>query len=392
MIGRERQRELLEGAFANVTNDRSCHLFTILGAAGVGKSRLAREFLAGVDATVVSGRCLSYGEGISYWPVTEVVKQLVPTGDTTGPLALILGDDTASGSPEEIAWAFRKLLEARAAERPVVVVFDDLHWGEPTFLDLVEHVADLSRDAPILLLCMARPELLDERPAWGGGKLNATTALLEPLAPDETAELLDGARPTASARSCASGSSKRPAATRSSSRRWSRSPRRAMATSPSRRRSTRCSPPGSTSSTRPSAACSSAARSRARSSIAAPSRRLHPTSRRWTAGSSTLVRKDLVRPEQAVVPDDDAYRFRHLLIRDTAYEALPKAKRAELHERFAGWLEQQGSGLVELDEILGLPPRAVVPLPRGARSDRRPDQGARRAGRHTSPRRWRSCA
>jgi hypothetical protein len=72
-----------------------------------------------------------------------------------------------------------------------VVVFDDLHWGEPTFLDLVEHVADLSRDAPILLLCMARPELLDVRPAWGGGKLNATTALLEPLAPDETAELVD---------------------------------------------------------------------------------------------------------------------------------------------------------------------------------------------------------
>ena len=76
MIGREQQRELLEGAFANVVSDRSCHLFTILGAAGVGKSRLAQEFLAAVDATVVSGRCLSYGEGISYWPVTEAVKQL----------------------------------------------------------------------------------------------------------------------------------------------------------------------------------------------------------------------------------------------------------------------------------------------------------------------------
>ncbi|HZE29620.1 MAG TPA: adenylate/guanylate cyclase domain-containing protein, partial [Gaiellaceae bacterium] len=190
MIGRKRQRELLEGAFANVVSDRSCHLFTILGPAGVGKSRLAEEFLAAADATVVSGRCLSYGEGISYWPVTEVVKQLVPRIEATGPLASILGDDSASGSPEEIAWAFRKLLEARAAERPVVVVFDYLHWGEPTFLDLVEHVADLSRDAPILLLCMARAELLDVRPAWGGGKLNATTALLEPLAPDETAELL----------------------------------------------------------------------------------------------------------------------------------------------------------------------------------------------------------
>src|SRR6187551_974408 len=192
MIGREGQRALLENAFANVVSERACHLFTILGVAGVGKSRLAEEFLAGVaDATVVRGRCLSYGEGISYWPVTEVVKQLVRDGEVTGPLASILGDEAAAGSPAEIAWAFRKLLESRAAERPLVVVFDDVHWGEPTFLDLVEHVADLSRDAPILVLCMARPELLDVRPAWGGGKLNATNVLLEPLAPDESRELIE---------------------------------------------------------------------------------------------------------------------------------------------------------------------------------------------------------
>src|SRR6185436_1110906 len=79
---------------------------------------------------------------------------------------------------------------AKAAERPVLVVFDDLHWGEDTFLELVEHVADLSRDAPILLLCMARPELLDRRPTWAGGKLNATSALLEPLSEPETDELI----------------------------------------------------------------------------------------------------------------------------------------------------------------------------------------------------------
>ena len=95
----------------------------------------------------------------------------MPDGETIGPLAPILGDDTAAdGSPEEIAWAFRKLLEARAAERPLVVVFDDLHWAEPTFLDLVEHVADLSRDAPILLLCMAGPS---SRRAAGVGRRQA---------------------------------------------------------------------------------------------------------------------------------------------------------------------------------------------------------------------------
>ena len=258
------------------------------------------------------------------------------------------------GSPEEIAWAFRKLLEARAAERPVVVVFDDLHWGEPTFLDLVEHVADLSRDAPILLLCMARPELLDVRPAWGGGKLNATTALLEPLAPDETAELLDAARPTASARSCASGSSRRPAATRCSSRRWSRwRPRSGdgdVAVPPTIQallaaRLDQLDPAERGVLER------GAVEGQVfhRGAVVA----LAPDEPQVDGRLVALVRKDLVRPEQPLLPDDDAYRFRHLLIRDTAYEALPKATRAELHERFAGWLEQQGAGLVELDEILG---------------------------------------
>jgi class 3 adenylate cyclase/tetratricopeptide (TPR) repeat protein len=352
MIGRERQRELLEGTFANVVSDRSCHLFTILGSAGVGKSRLAQEFLAGVDATVVTGRCLSYGEGISYWPVTEVVKQLVPTGDTTGPLALILGDDTASGSPEEIAWAFRKLLEARAAERPVVVVFDDLHWGQPTFLDLVEHVADLSRDAPILLLCMARPELLDERPAWGGGKLNATTALLEPLAPDETAELL-----TALGHGFGEELRERILEAAGGNPLFVEE----MVAVAEEGDGDVAVPP------------TIHALLAARLDQLDPAERgvlergavegqvfhrgavlaLAPDEPQVDSRLVTLVRKDLVRPERAVVPDDDAYRFRHLLIRDTAYEALPKAKRAELHERFAGWLEQQGSGLVELDEILG---------------------------------------
>ena len=351
MIGRERQRQLLEHAFANVASERACDLFTILGAAGVGKSRLAQEFLAGVDATVVAGRCLSYGDGISYWPVTEVVKQLVPDGDVAGPLAAILGDEAAPGSPDEIAWAFRKLLEARAAERPVVVVFDDLHWGEPTFLDLVEHVADLSRGAPILLLCMARPELLDVRPAWGGGKLNATNVLLEPLAPEETSALIaalaEGIPDELRGRilDAAGGN---PLFVEEML---------AMAVE------------GGEVAVPPTIQALLAARLDQlepaergvlergavegqvfhRGAVVA----LAPEEQQVDGRLVTLVRKDLVRPEPAVVPDDDAYRFRHLLIRDTAYEALPKATRAELHERFATWLEEHGAVLVELDEIVG---------------------------------------
>ena len=352
MVGRERQRERLEGAFANVVSDRSCHLFTILGTAGVGKSRLAQEFLAGVDATVVGGRCLSYGEGISYWPVTEVVKQLVTDGDVAGPLASILGDEAAASSPAEIAWAFRKLLESQAAERPLVVVFDDLHWGEPTFLDLVEHVADLSRDAPILLLCMARPELLDVRASWGGGKLNATTVLLEPLAPDETAELLAALGddvPHKLRERILDAAGGNPLFVEEMV---------AVAAEG-----------GSEVSVPPTIQALLAARLDQldpgdrdvleRGSVEGQVFHRGAVLALTTAETQVdgrliaLVRKDLVRPEPALMPDDDAYRFRHLLIRDTAYEALPKATRAELHERFATWLEEHGAGLVELDEIVG---------------------------------------
>jgi class 3 adenylate cyclase len=175
MVGRERQLKLLRDAFDNVASERTCDLFTVLGPAGVGKSRLISEFLRTIEgATVVRGRCLSYGEGITYWPVVEVVKQ-IPDAETPvegaawKALEAVLGEGDAAATPDEIAWAFRKLLEAKASQEPLLCIFDDIQWGEETFLELIEHVADLSRGAPILLLCMARPELLDRRPSWAGG-------------------------------------------------------------------------------------------------------------------------------------------------------------------------------------------------------------------------------
>ena len=210
MVGRDRELARLRAAMAQAVADGSCQLFTVLGAAGVGKSRLAHEFLSGLDdATVVRGTCLSYGEGITYWPVVEVLKQLLGAepaerlvefgldADVVRAIQAVLGDGSLVSSVEEIAWAMRRLLEAVASAGPLVVVLDDIHWGEDVFLDLVDHIADLSRDAPILLLCMARPELLDRRPGWGGGKLNATTVLLEALTAADAdvlvARLLDGA-------------------------------------------------------------------------------------------------------------------------------------------------------------------------------------------------------
>ena len=195
MVGRETELDRLRDAFGQAVRDRSCQLFTVLGPAGIGKSRLLLEFLASRDdALILRGRCVPYGEGITYWPVVEVAKQLPATafdGAGTEAIAALLRDEDLATSREEIAYAFRKLLETVASERALVCVFDDIHWGEETFLDLVEHVADLSRDAPILLLCSARPELLDRRPGWAGGKVNATTVLLEPLRPEDADAMIE---------------------------------------------------------------------------------------------------------------------------------------------------------------------------------------------------------
>jgi class 3 adenylate cyclase/tetratricopeptide (TPR) repeat protein len=355
MVGRATELRRLRDAFEQAERNRSCQLFTILGSAGVGKSRLAHEFLTGLDATAVRGRCLSYGEGITYWPVLEVIEHL-PELELDAPprqaLASILGDETVATSSDEIAWAFRKLLEAAAQERPLVCVFDDLHWGEETFLDLVEHVADLSRGASLLLLCMARPELLDKRPGWGGGKLNATTVLLEPLSGDETEALLDslgGVEPELRdrIRDAAEGNplfvEEMLALVRESGDGHVAVPPTIQALLAARLDQLDPSERGVLER--------GAVEGRIfhRGAVQA----LAPEEEHVTIRLTSLVRKELVRPDSPQVPGDDAFRFRHLLIRDAAYDAVPKATRAELHERFALWLEEHGVGFPELDEILG---------------------------------------
>ena len=184
-VGRERELAQIAEAWARAQEQARCELVTVVGDAGVGKSRLVAEALAAVEARVVRGRCLPYGEGITYWPVVEVVKQLAALPSDPAAAAAIrslLGESDVGTSGDEIAWAFRKLLEEQA---PLVVVFDDIQWGEETFLDLVESTALLSAGAPLLLLCMARPELVERRPGWPG------TLRLEPL-PAEQADALIG--------------------------------------------------------------------------------------------------------------------------------------------------------------------------------------------------------
>jgi class 3 adenylate cyclase len=167
-VGRQRELESIREAWKRTLSGKRCELVTVVGNAGVGKSRLVAEALAPLQVAVVRGRCRPYGEGIMYWPVVEVLKQLdVLPGDAEAASAIrsLLGAADMPVSAEEIAWAFRKTLEHAAAQRPLAVVFDDVHSGEETFLDLVEHVALLSSGAPILLVCTARPELTERRPA-----------------------------------------------------------------------------------------------------------------------------------------------------------------------------------------------------------------------------------
>ena len=166
-IGRDRELILLGHAWERSRDGRHCELVTVVGAAGVGKSRLAAEFLGSIEATVVRGRCLPYGEGITYWPVIEVIEQLpshIPV-EGVAPSAASSDDERGATSADEIGWAFRKLLSGRAGRaarrrlrrHPV---------GRGPFLELVEQIALLSSDAPILLLCLARPELVERRPRW----------------------------------------------------------------------------------------------------------------------------------------------------------------------------------------------------------------------------------
>src|SRR5438552_1109573 len=245
-------------------------------------------------------------------------------------------------------WDVRKLLEHVATERPLVAVFDDLHWSEPTFLDLLDHIADLSREAPILLLCLSRPELLDDRPAWAGGKLNATTVLLEPLSSEDSARLLESYELDDSARrrvvEAAEGNPlfvEEMAALVSEDGDVAVPPtiQALLAARLDRLRSDE-------RTVIERGAVEGKVFHRSAVAELAPETNVEPH-------LASLVRKELIRPDRGVIADDDAFRFRHLLIRDAAYEALPKETRAELHVRFADWLERRGADLVERDEILG---------------------------------------
>jgi predicted ATPase/class 3 adenylate cyclase len=395
MVGREHELALLEDAFERAVSESSCHLFTILGPAGVGKSRLLAEALEqiGRRATVLRGACLPYGEGITFWPALEVVKQAAGISDDDSPAdarakiaSAVAGDESATLVTERVAslvglgssgaaaeegfWGFRKLLAALARKGPLVVCFDDANWAEPTFLDLVDHVADWTRDAPVLLVCLARPDLLDLRPAWGGGKRNATSILLEPLSQDESTALLANLLDDAVARDLL----ERIHASAEGNPLFVEELVSMLIDGGLLRRNGRWTIAGDLSEISVPDSIQVLLASRL-DQLGAGERRvieraavegtvfhrgavfaLEGESSRGGVDAllSALERKELIRPHAASFAGEDAFRFRHVLIREAAYESLPKQVRAELHERYAEWLETvAGERVAEVEELLG---------------------------------------
>jgi class 3 adenylate cyclase/tetratricopeptide (TPR) repeat protein len=392
LVGRERELTLLEQAFRRADDERACHMFTVLGAAGVGKSRLVNELVTslGEDASVLIGRCVPYGEGITFWPLTELVRQAASIGPALPPdearerltevvaadaeadliverLASATGLSELHGENEEIFWAVRKLLETVAQERPLIVAFDDLQWAEPTLLDLVDYLSDSVRNAPLLLVCLARPELLDERPTWGGGKLNATAILLEPLRDADVERLIENilgrgdvaAEVRRSLHEAGEGNPLFVEEMLAMLVDQGRLEREEGGWTADGELGTLEAPPtiqallaaridrlGSAERAVLERA-SVIGKLFTRDAVAA----LSPDSTSLDDQLAVLERKDLIRQDYTRT---DSFRFRHILVRDAAYQGLAKEQRAELHEHYAGWLDEARPGRRrEYEEILG---------------------------------------
>jgi class 3 adenylate cyclase/tetratricopeptide (TPR) repeat protein len=397
LVGRERERALLMDAFHRSAAEFNCHLFTVLGAAGIGKSRLVNDALTDIapEATVLEGRCLSYGEGITFWPLTRIVREAAGFKETdtvsdsvakiaslfkmerdapvlAERVAQLLGLVSAHAAPEALFSATRTLFEALARERPLAVVLEDVHWAEDGLLSFIEHLADWSRDAPILLICTARPEFLDDNPTWGGGKLNATSVLLEPLGRENSVVLIENLLQTSDLgpqlrghiAAAADGNclfveeivamliedgvvSKREG-------RWIQSVELPTLRVPPTiqallvARLDRLSPSDRRMIER-AAIVGHTFYPTAVAELSPPEERADVPARLMA-----LVRKELIRPDRSDFMADNAFRFRHALIRDAAYDAMPKTTRAELHERFGQWLEgTAGPRAEEYAEFIG---------------------------------------
>ena len=360
-VGRARELEALHAAFRESRHARVCRLVTVVGPPGIGKSRLAGEFLASVGpaATVLTGRCLAYGEGTTYRAIVDIVRGL--GGDPRAQVQALLGGDepavrgilTAIGvseepaQVEETAWALRQLLTAIAGNRSLIVAIEDIHWAQPALLDVLDHLVALSSGTPILLVCLTRPELLETHPAWAMPQPHRAVLVLDALAGEQAHELAQGL-----------GAGERAA----------RIAQRAEGNPLFVEQLVAVGAAGETDDLPASMQAVLAARidrldepERALlQSAAVEGRTFHagalagglaederPRLRSRLVG---LARKGLIGADQPEFPGEEAFRFTHALIREAAYAGLSKRVRAELHAGIARWLEERPTAA---DEIVG---------------------------------------
>jgi class 3 adenylate cyclase/tetratricopeptide (TPR) repeat protein len=376
LIGREHELELLQNTFARAVRDRRAHLFTVYGEPGVGKTRLTNEFLASLEgATILPGRCLPYGESITYWPLAEMVKGAADIADddpldvaieklrqccpadavadllglATGVLEAVHGER----SQQEIAWAAREWAQLMAQTQPLILVFEDIHWAEEPLLELIEHVTDWVRDGSLLILCLSRPELLDIRSDWGGGRVRATSIELEPLGEADSEQLIDALSEVGDIS---------PETRRALLEKTGGNPlflEEVMLTV------AECGEEQAAAGTPDTLQALIAARiDRLGPGSKAMLQRASVIGRSFWAGAlehlsagesveetlEDLQLRDLVvQQSRSSLSNETAYRFKHVLIRDVAYASLTKSARASHHARFAEWLgERAGDELLEI--------------------------------------------
>lgn len=394
MVGRAAEMTLLSDAFESAVADRACRMVTLIGDAGVGKTRLTEEFLDSIGGRVriVRGRCLPYGAGITFWPIVGVVGNAAGIQETDNPevarekLRRLIGDDAVADRVAaavglldapfqlaEIFWGIRRFFEILAAERPLAVLFDDIHWAEPTFLDLIGRLIAATEDAPVMILCAARQQLLDKQPSWAEGP-GASRIVLTGLADADAATLIEnllgkaGLSERARAKVVAAAEGNPlfveqlvsmlidSGMLRFVDGRWEPTGDLSGIAIPPTIHALLAArldqlPDDERAVVDPASVIGLVFVQAALQAIVDDDVRSQVPAHLTTLEQRQLVRRQAPADEEAL-----QYRFAHLMIRDAAYAGLLKRTRAELHERFVAWADEANRAVdraTEFEEILG---------------------------------------
>jgi class 3 adenylate cyclase/tetratricopeptide (TPR) repeat protein len=393
IVGRDEELAAIDQALREVTESRAVRMITIIGDAGIGKSRLAQEVIAraGASARVVRGRCLAYGDGITFWPLREMTggaaeirfddkpeegsaKLAALTGNqaVTERLAAAIGLSRAAFPMHEIYWAARKFFASLAVDGPLVALIDDIHWAEAAFLDLLVHVLDSSENAPILLLCTSRHDLLEKRPDWGE-RASALRLVLRPLTDAAAAQVavnLLGAAglPSDVVSRIVEAAEGNPlyveqmlsmlvdsGALREEDGRWVRAESYGEIAIPPTIKALIEGRLGQLRREERAAIEPASVIGMQFAALAVASLAPEPVRPTIDTHLEGLARKHLVHAVDSL-DADSLYRFHHHLVRDTVYGGLLKRARSTLHLDFVRWADrvnaERGRGL-EFEEILG---------------------------------------